>query len=188
MTMGGAGAAAGAGTIAYFSDSEKSTGNSISAGTLTLDFDTNPTFAFSSSLAPGDTTTGSITLLSDGSLDGSLDIDVSVSENDGSNVSSPNKGAQEVADRLDILTLSYDNTNLKGQIDSTTTPPALADLVTNDQGSGEDTPNDLVDLPDPGDGTEFSIELELQDGVGNDYQDEGIDVDFTFHLNQTDGQ
>ena len=48
---------------------------------------------------------------------------------------------------------------------------------------------DLINLADPGSGTgtDFTMELRLQN-VGNEFQGEGIDIDITFHLNQTNGQ
>ena len=77
-TIGAASAAAGAGTMALFSDTETSSGNSVQAGTLDL------SDGFSSSslsigtgpngLKPGDQGTAYFTLTNGGSLDGSLDV------------------------------------------------------------------------------------------------------------------
>ncbi|ACV11489.1 hypothetical protein Huta_1313 [Halorhabdus utahensis DSM 12940] len=185
VTVGAASAAAGAGTMALFSDTESSTGNTVQAGTLNLSFDSGGSFAFSGNLKPNETTTKSVTLVSDGSLSGSLDVDVDYTEDDG-NTGNHDKTAQEFAQNLEVQTLDYDNTDLTGRIDGGS-PPTLFDLKYNDQTSGEATPNDLTDLPDPGDGTTFTVGFKLKD-VKNKFQGDGVAVTFDFHLNQNDSQ
>ncbi|QLH84144.1 TasA family protein [Halosimplex pelagicum] len=184
VTTGLASAAAGAGTMAAFSDTESSSGNTVQAGTLNLDIDSPGSFSFNGSLKPTDSTTDSVTLVSDGTIDGSLDVDVSYTEDDG-DTGNQNVTAQEMAENLEITTLNYDG-DRTGQIDGGS-PPTLADLNSNDQGSGETTANDLVNLPDPGNGTDFTVGFRLKD-VGNDFQGDGIAITFDFHLNQNDSQ
>lgn len=185
VTVGAAGAGAGAGTMALFSDEETSTGNTIQAGTLTLDFASSGTFSFSTSLAPTETTGDSLTLVNGGSLGGSLDVDVSYTESDGSPNDTDMSG-DAVAQNLKVETLTYGGTDLTAQLPGTG-PWTLYDLANNAHGASESTQNDLINLADPAGGTEFSIELRLGN-VGNDFQADGIAIDFTFHLNQTDDQ
>ncbi|MFB6074703.1 MAG: TasA family protein [Haloarculaceae archaeon] len=185
VAVGGASAAAGAGTMAYFSDAESSAGNAVQAGTLTLEFGGSAAFDFGTTLAPTESTTGSVTLVNTGSVAGSVDVDVTYSEQD----ASPNdvdESAQAVARNLTMRTLSYGGTDLTGSQGLSSTP-TLHELATNDRTAGESTGNDLVDLPDPGGGTDFVVELELAN-VDSDFESDGVAVSFTFHLNQTDAQ
>jgi predicted ribosomally synthesized peptide with SipW-like signal peptide len=186
VTIGAASAAAGAGTFAAFSDTELSGGNAVRAGTLNLDFGGGASFTFSTSLYPTQTVSDSVTLVSNGSVQGSLDVDVSYSENDASG-NATNVSAQQMAQNLEVTGLTYGGTDVRGQIASSASPPTVHDLATTNQTSGESTGNDLVDLADPGTGTAFAVDLRLKD-VGNDFQSDGIDIEFTFTLNQTDGQ
>lgn len=68
----------GGGTWAYFSDTEQSTGNTLSAGTLDLNVnggDSAVTTLSVSTAYPGDSGSGNTTLYNNGSLDAELDID-----------------------------------------------------------------------------------------------------------------
>jgi spore coat-associated protein N len=74
----------GVGTYAYFSDTESSTGNTLTAGTLDLNIeggDIAVTTFDVSDVAPGDNSTASSTLANVGSLAGELDIATSVVTN-----------------------------------------------------------------------------------------------------------
>ncbi|MBV0901880.1 TasA family protein [Haloarcula salina] len=184
VTAGTASAAAGAGTAAYFTDTEASSDNQVSTGTLTLGFDGTAAFDFSASLAPGETTQGTVTLVNAGSLPGSLDVDVQYTNSDARNNSK--KTAREVAERLDVTTLTYGGTDRTGQI-TDGSPPTLHDLATNDRSGGETTPNDLIDLPDPASGADFTVGFQLQN-VGNQFKKEGVAITVTFQLNQHDSQ
>lgn len=185
VTVGIAGAAAGVGTTAYFSDSETSPGNAIQAGTLALGFDSSGSFTYNTDLAPGESTTDSVTLVNDGTMEGSLDVSVGYVEDDGE-TGSHDVSAQRVAQNLEVRTLTYGTADVTSQIDSGS-PPTLDDLASNEGQTGEATGNDLVDLADPGNGREFAVGLRLKD-VGNDFQGDGIAITFDFHLNQNDEQ
>ncbi|WP_235728451.1 TasA family protein, partial [Halosimplex carlsbadense] len=80
VTIGGAAAAAGAGTFAAFSDTESSNDNSVSAGTLDLTVDGGSTpvtvLSVSDAVPNGSGSGDAITLANDGSVDGTLDISV----------------------------------------------------------------------------------------------------------------
>lgn len=207
ITLGGAAAAAGAGTFALFSDTEQSTNNTVSAGTLNLTPETGSISSFTfSEVAPGQSQGPyAWTLTNAGSLSGSLDIDVTVnndgSGNDGSSGTPANSNdvtESELAEAIEVTTLKYDGTDISSQISGDTTGPSgyfttssyvsLANLANNTQKSGESTGNDLIDLADPGSGKDFEIELTLRSEAGNDFQADGLDVAFEFVLNQNDGQ
>jgi spore coat-associated protein N len=77
-------ATVGVGTYAYFSDTESSTNNVLTAGTLDLNIDGGDvavtTFS-ASAVAPGDSGSGSSTLANVGSMSGELDIATSAVTN-----------------------------------------------------------------------------------------------------------
>ncbi len=186
LGVGGAGAAAGAGTMAYFEDTESSSNNSVQAGTIEVGFGGSGTFNFSASLAPTQSTTGKVTLVNGGSIAGSLDVDVAYVEQDAAG-NGTDVSADQLASNLIVETLTYGGSDLTGQVASSGPQPTLQELATNDQSSGETTPNDLIDLADPGAGTTFELELRL-DNVGNDYQRDGLAITVSFDLNQIDAQ
>ena len=74
----------GAGTYAYFSDTESSTNNTLTAGTLDLNIDGGniavTTFT-ASAVAPGDSGSGNSTLANVGSMSGELDVTTSAVTN-----------------------------------------------------------------------------------------------------------
>lgn len=74
----------GGGTWAYFSDTESTTNNSLTAGTLDLNINggNNPVTMFSvSAAAPGDSGSGNCQLFNSGSMGGELDILFSIVTN-----------------------------------------------------------------------------------------------------------
>lgn len=186
ITIGGASVATGVGTMAYFSDSEESTGNTVTTGTLRLGFDSDGEFEFGTALAPTETSTESVTLVNSGTITGSLDVDVDYSEYDASDAPDPDMTANDVAESIEVVILDYGENNLlAGQ--GLPSNPTLHDLAENPHGDDESTENDLINLADPGDGTDFTVELRLKN-VSDDFQGDGVDVTFTFYLNQTDDQ
>lgn len=79
VAIGGASAAAGAGTMAAFSDTESSSGNTVSAGTLDLNIDGgNSTVQFLSetNVAPGDSGQSTLDIKNTGTVTGYVDIEV----------------------------------------------------------------------------------------------------------------
>ncbi|GAB7093606.1 hypothetical protein JCM30237_07580 [Halolamina litorea] len=83
-TIGVASAGAGAGTMALFSDTESSSGNTVQAGTLDLTLGNGGSAPLSASnVAPGDSGTSVLQVNNEGSINGSLDVNVAnVSPND----------------------------------------------------------------------------------------------------------
>lgn len=183
LAVGGGSAASGAGTMAYFSDTETSQ-NQIRAGTLAVDFQDPANASFSMTLAPEQSQTHTLTLVNAGTVTGSLDVDVEYNENDGA-TGSADMTADEVAQNLEITTLNYNSTDVRTQISPSSSPPTLAELASNGIGESPPPENDLIDLGDPGGGTDFEIEFTLKN-VSDDYQGDGVDVTFEFYLNQND--
>lgn len=172
--------------MAYFSDSKASSANTVETGTLELSFGNGGSFDMSTTLEPGQSVVGSVTLVNDGTITGSVDVSASYSENDASN-NNTDMSDDDVARSLNVLTLDYDGTSELGQVtdgdgDGNKT---IYDLANNDLETDGD---DVIDLADPGGGKTFTVEIELDSSVGNDYQDDGIDITFTFDLNQRDSQ
>lgn len=183
-TIGAASVTAGAGTMAVLSDSGTAGNNALTGGTLDLAFDGSSTVGIGAELTPGQSVEGSVTLTNPASLTGSLDVDVDYVDNDGDSAVT----ADDVASDLEVTTLTYGGVDQLGQISDVNGNGItdLEDLSKNDQSTGESFANDLVDLPDPGAGTDFVVELTYPQDNGNNGN--GIDVTFTFSLNQNDSQ
>lgn len=88
-TIGGASATTGAGTTAYFADTERSSGNTVQAGSidLTLEAESEPVTFFQNDTAiqPGEENAESIVLDNAGSIEGTVELvldDVTSSENE----------------------------------------------------------------------------------------------------------
>ena len=133
-------------------------------------------------MKPGDSVgPETITLKNNGTIDGStLDIDISYVENDGTEPTDPNlqvdKTADEFADELIVNTLTYGGVDLlAGITDADGDGVDLKEVAAADlSGQAGITASATKD---------FAIEVTLKD-VGNDFQADGIDVTFTFTLNQ----
>ena len=114
--IGAAGAASGAGTMALFSDTETSNGNSVQAGTLDLQTSSESTVSVpAAGLAPGETSSGSVDLEMGGSLSGNhVEValgDVTQSDNGSAATSEydANLTADEFDDRVRLIGLGYGN-------------------------------------------------------------------------------
>ncbi len=160
-TIGVAGAGAGAGTWAFFSDEETSEGNTVQAGTLGLGDPEDVVISTpNADFAPGDTTSGSITLSEDGNISGgAMDIDTSVTDGNFAGV-------------LNVTQLDYGGTDVTP--DSVTT---LADLA-----------GTTLEVDAPGSESDFDITLEFDEQAGNEHQGVSTDITFTFTLYQDASQ
>lgn len=158
-TLGIASASLGYGTYAFFSDTEKSQGNLFTSGDLDLTLNgLNGVTAtiLGTNFAPGDTTSGTLTLRNEGSIftgDAQghvVDLDlkgvVEVTDDLG-NVADIDDGgvsAQPLSKYLTITALSYDGSSLLGSIgdaDGDGRNNTLADLAAK---------GPIKDLADPG--------------------------------------
>ncbi|WP_435102382.1 TasA family protein [Halarchaeum sp. P4] len=149
-TLGAAGAASGAGTFALFSDSETSSNNTIQAGTLDLTESTSFT-APAGGLAPGQSTSGSVTLTNGGSVSADhLEIGIaSIANADGDTTSpdgegSADKSASDVADHLYVDELAYGSGALMAMLPTVQIPGAY----TYDFGGGSDITFETVSASD----------------------------------------
>jgi len=174
----------GVGTFAYFADTESSSDNQFTAGTLDLktdDADGVSRTLYATSMAPGDTEGPStIVLKNSGSVDGStLDIAFSYVESDGS-PNSVDKTPDDTAGMMEVTTLTYGTHDLLTAVDD-----------------GEHNGNGYVDIYDLADSDlsgqtgigisvpkDFIIEVQLRSNTGNDFQADGVTVTMTFTLNQ----
>jgi len=191
VTIGVGGAAAGAGTLAAFSDTESSSGNTVQAGTLDLTIDNPGSFSFEAKdLAPGDPVgTATATLTNAGNVDGDLSIDLTLSQNDSAATSEADSvgsvDAQTFAEAIQVTSLTYGGTEKIGSEFNASSGPfgqgtsyvSLWDVA------GNSDP-DLSGLTDPGDGTDFTIDMTFRSEAGNKYQADGVDIEFTFDLEQ----
>jgi len=172
----------GVGTFAYFSDTETSTNNQLTAGTLDLktnDVDGVTKTLYATNMAPGDTVGPStIVLKNSGSVDGStLDIAFSYVENDGS-PNTVDKTADETAAMMQVITLSYGGSDLLGSV-SDENSNGYKDIqdISNADLSGQSDLNASATK-------DFVIAVELRSETGNDFQADGITMTITFTLNQ----
>ncbi|MEE6211158.1 TasA family protein [Salarchaeum sp. III] len=176
LTLGAAGAAGGAGTMAYFSDTETSTGNTVSAGTMNLElgapggtYGDGVSGVFSvGNLAPGDTLGGTVVARNDGSLAADhLELKIGASGTEASGNGSDDgdtmpESADGMASLFEVDTLSYPEETGGGE------------LVDNLDGDGDLNDNGIVDLDDI-----------VRHGVFNDLQpapQAGISRDLTMDL------
>ncbi|MCU4801482.1 CalY family protein [Halobacteria archaeon HArc-gm2] len=182
-TVGAASAAAGAGTFAYFSDTETSDGNTINAGTLDLGSSTGGTISLSNAV-PGDTTSVTVTSTYSGSVDAEVDVDFSVAEDTITENSEPTSNstelnATEFAEYLEVTEASVD-------IGST---PHEEDLLSSVSDTNGNSLTDLADLVSAAsfdsvtgnnvtDGEDVSVTLSLtfDENAGNDAQADGVDI------------
>jgi len=172
----------GIGTWAYFSDTETSTGNVLTAGTLDLktdDVDGVTETLLATNMAPGDTVGPvTITLKNTGSVAGaSLDLAFDYAESDGS-PNPNNETADATAGMVEITTLNYGGLSILGTVTdvNANTYKDIYDLK-NDDLSGQSGINALSTK-------DFEIAVLLRTETGNSFQADGITVTMTFTLNQ----
>ncbi len=173
---------AGVGTWAYFSDTEASTNNQLTAGTLDLktnNADGVTQTLYADSMKPGDSIgPATIQLKNAGSLAGStLDIAFSYVESDGG-PNDVNKTADDTAGMMEVTTLSYGGSSLLGSV---------SDL----NGNGYKDVYDITNADLTGQSgltasatKDFAITVQLRSETGNDFMADGITVTMTFILNQ----
>lgn len=184
-TIGVGSAAAGAGTFAAFSDTEQTSDNQVSAGTLdlTVDGDDDDVKILDvSDAAPGDSGSGSLTLENEGSIDGLLQISIDSvtgaendvndaeadSEDEDGSVESPGS-TSELLDVLELTIIVGGTT----EFDDTLSDLSTGDLYTATQPS-----------LDSGSTTSFELNWEVPESAGNEIQSDSASVDATFTLTQ----
>jgi len=174
LTIGGA--------WAYLVDTERSSNNQVTAGTL--DLLTNNVNGVTQTLyglilKPNNTVgPASIALKNAGSLNGAtLDISFNYTESDGS-PNAVNMTADQTAAIIEVMILQYDWEDLL---------PLISDTNGNGYKDVEDLKNShLTGLSglNPSASKIFAISVKMRDGISNDFQADGIDITMTFLLNQ----
>ncbi len=178
----------GIGTWAYFSDTETSTGNQMTAGTLDLKTDdadgVNQTL-FAINMQPGDIVgSENITLKNAGSTVGAtVDLAFSYVENDLS-ANPADMSADATAASIEVTVLKYDGSSLFAS------EPEIGFLSDNNSNGYPDI-QDLKNTDLSGQSgigalasKEFEIAVKFRDGADKDFQADGITVTMTFTLNQ----
>jgi spore coat-associated protein N len=191
----------GTGALAYFQDTETSTGNSFTAGTLDLklaDYDEDATDGVSATwtmtnMAPGVSSTNSweVDLTNSGSIAGNhVEIAFSNEIDEGTPIESetnPANTAAEMARWLEVVNISYTGVNLYTTpghvlVNTNSTPfidlDDLADLL------NADALDNLL-VPPAGHGhTTLAMDVKFNSGAGNDLQGDTLITTVTFTLNQ----
>jgi spore coat-associated protein N len=172
----------GIGVFAYFSDTEASASNSLSAGTLDLktnDADGVTQTLNGLNLQPNGTVGPStITLKNAGSIPGAtLGIVFAYVENDAS-PNTVNMTADATAAVIEVITLTYDSTNLL---------TSVSDSNSNGYKDVQDLKNaNLSALSgiNAGATKNFTIAVKTRSSASGDFQSDGVTVTMTFTLNQ----
>lgn len=181
------------GTWAYFSDTESSTGNSLTAGTLDLNINGGniavTTFT-ASAVAPGDSGNGSSTLANIGTMDGELDIIFSAITNTGGtggefgDSSGDLGGVAEIAVYIDVDqsgTWTAGDIGLKSDATTYAFPTAL-DYATID--SYDSVTFDAVETMVTTAADNFRVQWRVSSSAGNSIQGDAVSFDVTFILEQ----
>jgi predicted ribosomally synthesized peptide with SipW-like signal peptide len=181
------------GTIAYYNDTETSTGNTFTAGTLNLQVggEDPTTWSYSTEdIKPGDEDKEFVTLQNTGSLDGYLHITFAnlindemgcpePEQNEGGDTTCGNPGPNEgeLAENLDILIYLDENGNTNFELGTDT-------LIYQGKVKGI-LQGDLFNyFLSSGDSKKFRIEWELDSSVGNIVQSDKTGYDINFELTQ----
>jgi predicted ribosomally synthesized peptide with SipW-like signal peptide len=170
------------GTFAYFNDTEESTSNVFSSGTLDLALDSPDSvdaFVGADNFAPGDAENGTLFLENKGSIssydgDGhnvSLSLSVSLDQQDADGATT------DMASYLELTELTYGTNDLTSEVadanDNGRTD--LADLAA----------SNVTDLEDPGSaGRDLAVTVDFAEDAGNDLQGDSVDATFAFTLEQ----
>jgi len=183
----------GAGTYAYFSDTESSTNNTLTAGTLDLNIDGGnvavTTFT-ASAVAPGDSGSGNSTLANVGSMSGELDVTTSAVTN------TPGAGGEfgggsgelgasaQIAMYLDIDQSGSWNAGDIGLQSNATTysfPTALNyDVIDNYASETWDAIETMVNAASD----DIIVNWQVPTGADNTIQGDSVSFDITFTLEQ----
>jgi spore coat-associated protein N len=183
----------GVGTYAYFSDTESSTGNTLTAGTLDLNIDGGNTAVITftaSDVAPGDSGTGSSTLANVGTISGELDIATSATTNTPGAGGEFGGGSGELGASAQIamyLDVDQSDTWTAGDIglksDGTTySLPTTLDYDEIDDYASETW--DAVEAMAASASDDIIVNWQVPTGAGNEIQGDSVSFDITFTLEQ----
>jgi len=192
--------AAGAGTFAYFSDTETSTENTFTAGTLDLTLSNDGTTYTdgvtatwtASNMKPGDTGVDTLYIKNAGSISGYIDLSgIGVTDAEGANPESETTGV--MSDDLKIqLWIDTDGDEVvdvdgAGNLLEESVYPAAA-IGAPDPGMATiDGIASSYDLDEPisaGSVINLTMKWELPTGTGNDVQGDSVTLEMTVELDQ----
>jgi spore coat-associated protein N len=183
----------GGGTYAYFSDTESSTGNTLTAGTLDLNINGGNvainTFDVGN-VAPGDSGSANCTLANVGSIPGELDVTIAAINNTaGAGGTQYEGGSGELGANAEMA-LYFDVDESGGatagdsglKSDGTLYDPSVAldyDIINNYVETWDAADNITAGISDS-----FVIDWQVPDLTGNDIQGDSVSFDITFTLEQ----
>lgn len=188
VTIGAASAAAGAGTFAYFSDTENSSGNTVEAGTLDLDTIADGQMSVTD-LAPGQTVpSNTFSTTYSGSVSAEIDIDVRIAESSEPNEPSSNNNDLSATNFASKLVVTTATASVGGSTEDLTATASDSDgdgTITLDELVGS-APYDTVTGSNAASGDTVSLELDLAfpTSVGNSAQADGVDITVEFTAQQ----
>jgi len=184
----------GSGSWAYFSDTESSTNNSLTAGTLDLNINGGnvavTTFS-ATAVAPGDSGSGSSTLANVGNLSGELDITFSAVTNTGGTGGEYGDGVgnlgavAEIAVYLDVDqsgTWSAGDIGLKSDGTTYAFPTALNYATIDSYGSK--SYDAVIANMAASAAYNFRVEWRVPTSAGNNIQGDSVSFNVTFTLEQ----
>ncbi len=185
----------GMGTFAYFSDTETSSGNTFTAGTLDLTLTESGGAPISlTNMKPGDSASGSITVTNVGTLPGSLYATSWYVTADGSPNPYADMTADEVAQMLLITAFTVDGNAVSIPDTDGDTRITVFDMVNDISGvvlaDYPGSPGQLgtwysYDTNMAANGTHtYSLTVQFDTAADNDYQGDGITWTFEFLLTQ----
>jgi predicted ribosomally synthesized peptide with SipW-like signal peptide len=189
----------GGGTWAYFSDTETSTGNVLTAGTLDLklsdDNETDQDGVTASwgdaNMAPGDDASGTVTLTNSGSLEANH-VEITFANVIDNTVTPAEIGTddEDMSDTMNVTALSLGVTDLLAVATGAfvNADIELADVnddqvITLDELDGV-TIDDLTPPAADGGTTDFDITVELDTATGNGNQGDQVTTSITFVMFQ----
>lgn len=167
-TIGVAGAASGAGTMALFSDAETSADNMVQAGTLDLKLggvDQNVSFLGATNVRPGEDGAGEVDIENHGSLPGQLEIELS-------NIYTVDRSGSTPGHLHEYL-------EVQAEIGTT---EIMAREPVSDLEEGLVSESEKT-IPD-GESATFTLNWWLLDGTKNKARGDEVRLDFTFRLVQ----
>ena len=192
--------------FAYFSDTETSSGNIFTAGTLILKLsDKNEGFGDGvtatwtmANMQPGVTSVGplSVNLQNSGNVAGnhveiSFSHEIDESTNPVESDSNPNSEPGDIARWLQIITMTYDTIDfLDGYTDANHNGFFDLEDLTMSPYADEAGPLDNLPTPPPNNGgtTSLTMKLKFNAGATNDIQGDILTTTVTFTLNQVASQ
>lgn len=184
------------GTVAYFSDTETSTGNTFTAGTLDLNVDGGNINVVKFTVAntvPGASGTGTYTLNNVGSVNGYIDLEsISVVDDDvsctdpeadveGAGCGGTGAGTGELGANINVdLFIDANNNGIFDGGDTTIFTGSTLSAIAS---------NYPLNLPlNAGATTYITLNWNIPTGAGNIIQSDSTTLDMSFELGQTTGQ